>query len=31
MFRRWLWIIVLPPGLALLAWLILDRLWATNH
>lgn len=31
MFRRWLWIVVMPPGLALLCWLVLDKLWATAH
>ena len=31
MFRRWLWFIVMPPGIALLVWIILDKFWVTSH
>lgn len=31
MLRRWLWMIALPPAMAVLVWIILDKLFATTR
>jgi hypothetical protein len=30
-FRRWLWMVALPPAMAGVIWYLLDKLFATTH
>ncbi|HUH83891.1 MAG TPA: hypothetical protein VLX85_04745 [Stellaceae bacterium] len=30
-FRRWLWMVALPPAVAGLLWYFLDKVFVTSH